>query len=130
MSAIATYRLVHEEARRRAAEFCATAPDGLVVQFKQPTRSLEQNAAMWSMLSNVSAQVEWHGRYLSAQAWKHIFTAALCHQDVVPNLANDGFVVLGTPTSTMSKTLMRDLLELIQSFGVEKGVRFTVGGPS
>jgi NinB protein len=58
------FRLVHAEARRRAAEACMSAPDGFVVRISEPTRNLEQNAAMWAALGEVSEQVVWHGRNL------------------------------------------------------------------
>jgi hypothetical protein len=119
------FRLVHAEARRRAAEACLTAPDGHVVKISQPTRTLEANAAMWASLNDVASQVVWHGRKLDAESWKHIFTASLSKQDVVPNLDGTGFVVLGISTSKMTKGQMSDLLDLIHAFGSEHGVSWT-----
>ena len=117
------YRLVHAEARRRAAERCQGAPDGYMVTVQEPTRSLEQNARLWVMLGEVSRQVVWHGRKLSPDAWKCVFTASLKKQDVVPGLHGD-FVVLGQSTSRMSKSEMCDLQTLIEAFGAEQGVTF------
>lgn len=96
-----------------------------VIEIKEMTRSLDQNAKLWAVLGDVSRQVEWHGRNLSSEAWKHIFTAALFKQDVVPNLAGDGFVVLGQSTSRMTVSQMRDLIELIQAFGAERSVHWS-----
>lgn len=93
-----------------------------VIEIKEVNRSLDQNAKLWAVLSDVSRQVEWHGRKLSSEAWKHIFTAALIKQDVVPNIAGDGFVVLGQSTSKMTVGQMRDLIELIHAFGAERNV--------
>lgn len=118
----AFFRLVHQEARRRAAEAIANAPEGYVVRITEPTRTLEANAAMWASLSDVAAQVIWHGRTLSPEDWKNVFTAGLRKLDVVPNLDNTGFVALGQSTSRMSKREMSDLLELIAAFGAEHGV--------
>jgi hypothetical protein len=95
-----------------------------MVQIKPPTRSLESNAAMWAMLTEISEQVVWHGRKLDQASWKNVFTAALKKQDVVPNLDGTGFVVLGQSTSSMSKGEMSELLELIAAFGVNNGVTF------
>jgi hypothetical protein len=89
----------------------------------EPTRNLEQNAAMWAMLTDVSDQVVWHGRRLSPESWKHIFSSSLKKQDVVPGL-DGGFVVLGQSTSSMTKREMSDLLELIQAFGAQQNVQF------
>jgi hypothetical protein len=121
------FRLVHPEARRRAAEACLTAPDGHVVKISQPTRSLDQNAALWASLNDVAAQVVWHGRKLDAESWKHVFTAAMTKQDVVPNLDGTGFVVLGISTSKMTKGEMSDLLDIIHAFGTEHGVTWGDG---
>jgi len=96
----------------------------VVIEIKEMTRSLDQNAKLWCCLSDISSQVEWHGRKLSSEAWKHIFTAALIKQDVVPNLTGDGFVVLGQSTSKMTVGQMRDLIELIHAFGSERNVRW------
>jgi hypothetical protein len=89
------FRLVHPEARRRAVEAIQQAPDGYIVRITPPTRSLDQNAALWAMLGDVSKQVVWHGRKLDPEDWKHIFSASLRKLDVVPNLDNTGFVALG-----------------------------------
>lgn len=116
------YILAHQTARNLAAQACLSAPDGYVVEIKEKTRSLEQNSLLWALLTDVSRQVEWYGRKLSPENWKHIFSAALSKQDVVPNLDNNGFVVLGQSTSKMSKREFSDLVELINSFGAQHGV--------
>jgi hypothetical protein len=91
---------------------------------KPQTRSLEQNARLWAMLTEISEQVEWYGRKLTPENWKHIFSAALKKQDVVPGL-DGGFVVLGLSTSKMTVGEMADLQTLMEAFGAEKGVRFS-----
>lgn len=97
----------------------------LVVEVKPQTRTTEQNARLWAMLTDVAKQVNWYGRKLTPEEWKHVFTAALSKQDVVPNIDGSGFVVLGKATSKMSKREMIDLQTLIEAFGVDKGVKFT-----
>lgn len=119
------YRLVHQEARRRAVQAVLDAPEGHVVTIKPPTRSLEANAAMWAMLNDIASQVVWHGRKLDPTSWKHIFTSSLKRQDVVPNLDGTGFVVLGQSTSNMTKAEMSDLLELIQAFGAQHNAHWS-----
>lgn len=116
--------LSHAVARQNAAKAVSEAPDGMVVEIKEPTRNLEQNAKLWAMLSEVAQQVEWYGRKLSAEDWKHVFTASLAKQDVVPGI-DGGFVVLGKSTSKMSKREFAELIELIYAFGAERGVKFT-----
>lgn len=93
----------------------------LVVSVRPETRTLAQNARLWAMLGDVSRQVVWHGRRLSPEEWKHVFTAALKKQDVVPGL-DGGFVVLGQSTSSMTKREMADLQTLMEAFGAERDV--------
>lgn len=101
----------------------AHAPDGYCVTVAPKTRSLEQNSRMWAMLTDISNQVEWYDKKLSPEAWKCVFSAALKKQDVVPGLSGD-FVVIGQSTSQMSIREMGELMELMEAFGAERGVRF------
>jgi len=96
----------------------------MVLEIKPQTRSLEQNARLWAMLDEISKQVDWYGRKLTAEEWKHVFSASLKKQDVVPGL-DGGFVVLGLSTSKMTKAEMCDLQTLMEAFGAERGVRFS-----
>jgi hypothetical protein len=96
----------------------------VVVEIKPETRTLAQNARLWAMLTDVSKQVDWYGRKLSQEEWKHVFTASLAKQDVVPGI-DGGFVVLGKSTSKMTKPEMSELQQLIEAFGAQQGVRFT-----
>lgn len=116
------FRLVHETARKGAAQECLSAPDGWVVTVSEPTRSLEQNAALWAMLSDIAGQIEWHGIKLTAEEWKDLLSAGLVKSRVVPNIEGTGFVILGQRTSKMTKGEFSDLLELISAFGAERGV--------
>jgi len=95
----------------------------MVLEIKPATRSLEQNSRLWAMLDEISEQVDWYGRKLTPEEWKHVFTAALKKQDVVPGL-DGGFVVLGQSTSKMTKAEMCDLMELMNAFGAERNVKW------
>lgn len=101
------------------------APEGCVVTFKEATRSLEQNARMWAMLSDVSEQVEWYGKKLTAEDWKTVFTASLRNTRVVPTIDGDGFVPLGMSTSKMSVKEMTALIDLIDAFGSQREIRWS-----
>ena len=117
------FRLVHAEARKRAASAIMDAPDGWIARITEPTRTLESNALLWVLLGEVSKQVEWYGSKLTAEEWKDVFSASLKKQKVVPAL-DGGFVVCGQRTSKMTKSEFSDLIELIQAFGAERGVNF------
>lgn len=118
------FRLVNQDVRQRAIEAIKQAPDGYLVRITEPTRSLLQNSALWAALGEVSKQVVWHGRKLTAENWKDILTASLKKQEVVPGI-DSGFVILGNSTSKMTKREMSELLELIYAFGAQQGVKFS-----
>ena len=124
MSEKRTYKLVSDQVRAHCIDEIARAPLGKVVIVQDPTRTLEQNALMWAMLADISAQVDWYGQRLTSDEWKDVFSASLKRQKVVPGL-DGGFVVCGQRTSKMTKTEMSDLVELMNAFCAERGVKLT-----
>jgi hypothetical protein len=96
----------------------------MILEIKPMKRSSPQNARMWAMLADVSAQVDWYGEKLSPQDWKHIFTASMRKTKAVPGI-DGGIVVLGQSTSSMTKAEMSDLHMLIEAFAADKGVEFS-----
>jgi hypothetical protein len=115
--------LIRSEAdRRKVAQWAANVPPGSSVEFKAPRRSPDQNALMWSLLGEVSRQVEWYGQHLTSEDWKDVFTASLRRARVVPGIDPGSFVPLGMRTSDMTKQEMTDLIELILAFCAERGV--------
>lgn len=111
--------------RERAAAWARKAPYNCRIEFKEPKRTVPQNDRMWAMLTEVAAQVPYHGLRLSADDWKLLFLDALKREvRMVPNLDSSGFVSLGRSSSDLSKSEMADLIELIHEFGARHGVRF------
>ena len=94
-----------------------------VLTVRRKTRSIEQNARLWALLTEVSKQVEWYGKKLTPEDWKNVFSAALYQQEAVPGI-NGGFVVLGRSTSKMTVAQMSEMQTLIEAFGAERGVVF------
>lgn len=112
--------------RKRAADWCMTAPAGTTVEFKESKRSTEQNARMWALLTDVARQVEWHGVKLSPDDWKLIFMDALNQEmRLVPNLTGNGFINLGRSSSRLTKAEFGDLMTLIEEFGARHDVKFS-----
>jgi hypothetical protein len=117
--------LTQETERQKAARWAAKLPAGTRVEFKAPKRSLPQNDRMWAMLTDVAAQVKWHGLKLNPDDWKLIFLDALKREvRMVPNLDGNGFVSLGRSSSDLSKAEMTDLIDLIHAFGANHDVVF------
>jgi hypothetical protein len=109
-------------------QFCASyvleaAPDGCVVEFKEPRRSAEQNSLLWSRLTQLSRDLKWDGETLTPNEYKDLLTACLRKQKVVRGIEG-GLVFLGARTSQMSVAEMNDLLTLMEAFAAERGITF------
>lgn len=96
----------------------------MVVEVREETRSLAQNARLWAMLTDIAKQVDWYGQKLTPDEWKDVFSAAMKRTKVVPGL-DGGFVVCGQSTSKMTIAEMCEMQELMEAFGAQRGVRFT-----
>lgn len=87
-------------------------------------RTTPQNRLLWSRLGELSRQVVWHGQKLTDAEWKDVASAALKRQKVVPGIEG-GFVVLGSSTSRMTVAEMTEMLDFIEAFGAQQGVKFS-----
>lgn len=127
MSEKRIFRLVHLEARRRAAECVAAAPDGYVVTVQEPVRNLDQNALLWVLLTAFSEQLKWpvNGEMvkLEPDEWKDLLTAAFGQESRVAKGLNGGMVILGARTSKMGKRRFAELIEFIQATAADRGVQ-------
>lgn len=100
------------------------AGNKLVITIEEQKRSNEQNALLWSVLSDLSKQVQWHGEKLTKDEYKDLLTAGLKKQRAIPGI-DGGFVVLGTSTSKMNKADMSDLITMAHAFGDDRGVKWS-----
>lgn len=98
-----------------------------VLEVREKTRSSAQNRRLWSMLTDISEQVDWYGQKLSPEDWKNVFSASLKKQRAVPGI-DGGFVVLGQSTSKMTISEMSELQTLMEAFGAEREVKFRAIG--
>jgi hypothetical protein len=101
--------------RGRAVRWIENAPDGTVVEFKQKGRSNDQNAAMWSVLTQINRQRPVHnGVRMSAVLWKAVFMQALGAELVMlPTLEGGGLFPFGHRSSKLTKDEMSNLIELM-----------------
>lgn len=121
----ATLVLVSPEIRQRAVHWVERLPEGTRVDFKAPKRSLEQNARLWAMLTDVATQKEHAGRKYTPDQWKVLFMHA-CGREVqfLPALNEPTFIPWGQSSSDLSKGEMTELIEFIHAWGAENGVVF------
>jgi hypothetical protein len=101
-----------------------SAPDGAVLTLHPQKRTLDQNAKMWAMLTDIAiARPE--GRVHTPDIWKAIFMNALGHKvRFEVGLDGEPFPV-GFSTSKLSKHQMSDLIELIYWYAAQHNVRFS-----
>lgn len=122
-----TYILAHDEARLRASQAVQDAPHGFAVTVGEPNRSLDQNAAQWPILTEISKQLEWpvNGQmvHLEPDEWKAILTAGFKQDGVrLAQGVSGGVVMLGARTSKMGKGEFSEWLEYLHWFCAERGV--------
>ncbi len=100
------------------------APVGASVIIKAPGRSLDQNALMWALLSDVS-RAKPQGRMHTTEVWKALFMNA-CGHTVQFEMGLDGKPFPhGFKTSRLTKAEMAELITFIIQFGDENGVIWT-----
>jgi hypothetical protein len=124
MSERQVFVMAHDTARQMAVRAVTRAPAGYVVEVKPKTRTLDQNAKLWALLTDLSEQVDWHGQKLTPDEWKIVMTASIRRQRVLPGI-DGGFVAIGESTSKMTVKEFSDLVELIHAFGAQHEVRFS-----
>lgn len=112
------------EDRQKIARWAQGVPLGTTVEFRAPRRSSDQNNLMWSLLTQISKQVEWFGKKRSPEDWKDLATAALRGAEFVPGITPGTVVPLGMRTSQMTSAEISELIESLYAFGAERGVKF------
>lgn len=110
--------------RATAHRLIDAAPAGSVLNVKAPKRTLDQNALMWSRLSDIS-RAKPEGRMHTPDVWKCIMMNACGHQvQFVPGLDGEMFPI-GFKSSRLSKDQMTKLLDFIDWYAAEHGVSWS-----
>ena len=117
-------RIIRQFNRNRIADEVRSLPEGMEVVIRQPTRSTDQNAKLWAMLSDIAA-AEPEGRQWSTETWKCAFMSALGHEARFETGLNGEPLPLGFRSSKMSKAQMADLITLAMEYGDRHGVRWS-----
>ncbi len=101
------------------------APPDTVVKLSEETRTLDQNAKLWAMLSDV-ARARPEGRVWPPETWKAAFMHFLGHEIMwQPGLDGRTPFPAGFRSSRLTKPQMRDLIECIYAYGDSHGVRWS-----
>lgn len=121
MSAGQTITLGSDRAQREAVRLIMAAPTGAILNIRPATRSNEQNALLWALLSTVS-RAKPDGRQHTPDVWKCLFMQA-CGHAVQFEVGLDGAPFpLGFRSSRMTKDQMTDLIEFILQYCAEKQI--------
>lgn len=119
-----TIRLLGQSQRDYAARLIASAPAGAVVTIREATRSSDQNAKMWAMISDVS-RAKPDGRRHTTDIWKCLFMSACGHQVQFENGLDGRPFPTGFSSSRLTVAEMRDLIECIYEYGARHGVQWS-----
>jgi hypothetical protein len=101
----------------------------MVVEVKPEKRSLAENAMLHALLAEIGRQVEWAGSRRDTETWKRLLTAAWCrargeHVEMLPALDGHGVDIVFRRTSELNKAECAELIEFVQAWAAEQGVRF------
>lgn len=107
------------------------AGNRLTLEVKPRTRSVEQNALLHAMLSEIAAQVEWAGAKRDVDTWKRLLTAAWGRArgeniEFLPALDGHGVDVVFRRTSKMTVAEVSELCEFIMAWAAEKDIRLSI----
>ena len=120
-----TVHLIAQAQRNYAHRLIDEAPDNAVVTVKEGTRSLDQNAKMWAMLTDVS-RAKPEGRSMRPDLWKCAFMSALGHEvQIINGIDGNPPFPADYRSSRLSKREMADLITFIQEYGDRHGVRWS-----
>lgn len=119
--------LVHQEARRNAQKAIETAKDGSVVEIKEKTRTLAQNALLHTIIRKVSKTIEWAGAKRDEETWKRLLTAAWLRArgdnvEFLPALDGHGVDVVFRKTSDLNVSELNELIEFIEAWSADNGI--------
>tara|TARA_R110001632_G_scaffold14481_1_gene48768 strand:+ start:1704 stop:2069 length:366 start_codon:yes stop_codon:yes gene_type:complete len=111
--------------RKYAHQLIDAAPDLSIITIVGGDRSIDQNAKMWAMLTDVALSRP-EGRKWAPEAWKCAFMHSLGHQvQFADGLDGSGPFPLGFKTSKLNKQQMSDLIEVIYEYGSRHNVEWS-----
>ena len=122
--------ILHGPAQRDFAKrLIDAAPVGAVVNVREATRTLDQNAKMWCLLSDVS-RAKPDGRQWPTETWKAAFMHFLGHHvQFCEGLDQCSPFPIGFKTSRLNKAQMADMITCIYEYGDRHGVKWSEPSP-
>lgn len=116
--------LNNQRSRDRAHFLIDRAPPGYVMSVREPRRTADQNSRFWAMLTDVSLAKPM-GRRMTPEDWKCVFMNA-CGWEAQFLEGLDGRPFpQGFRSSALTKSQMTTLMDFIQAWGDEQGIRWS-----
>lgn len=125
MSDKRTIKLIGKTQRDYACQSIRDAPDGYVVVIREETRSDAQNRLMWPLIKDMREQIEGMDDFTPDQTKLRFLHALDNEMQMLPELEGAGLFVVGQRSSTLTKRLFRDLIELMFMHGAKYEVRWS-----
>ena len=99
----------------------------MVIECRQETRSLAENAMLHALLSEISSKVEWAGKKRDPETWKRLLTAAWCrarneHIEMLPAIDGHGVEIVFRRTSQLTRSECAELIEYVLAWAAEHGI--------
>lgn len=116
-----TVRLIGDPQRELAHKLIDAAPQAAVVNIREASRTLDQNAKLHAMLSDIS-RAKPEGRKMTPDVWKAVFMQA-CSHEVAFEIGLDGKPFpIGFRSSRLTVAEMADLITFMLEYGDRHGV--------
>lgn len=128
MTSGAIFVLNNGYARREATRAIAVAHEGMVVEVREPRRTLDQNARLHAMLGDIVKSGYAHqGRKFDTEELKTLFVTEWMSEtgqpsDIVPSLYGNSFVQLRRSTTKMSPKEIGEVMIIVERFCGENGI--------
>lgn len=132
-----TFFLVHANARQNAAKAIVAAPDGVMVQISEPTKTRLQEEKYHAMVGDIAKQVTHIGRKWHPDDMKRLMVDEFAeemrqagtplHNDsrVIPSLDGKRIVQLGIQTREFYVKEAAQFLEYLYAFGALHNVTWS-----
>lgn len=118
----------HESDRYKAVNAVRDMPlgkYGLDISIRDGTRSLQQNATLWKMLTAWAASQTLHGQKYDKESWKCVLLQAFGKEaPMLPQLDEQGYFPMGLRSSQLTVREMSEFLEFIIAESAQRGITF------
>jgi hypothetical protein len=131
--------LVHDEARRRAIDYVAMAPDGFRVTVDEPRKTRAQEEKYHAQINDLADQWTLHGKKWDAESMKRLCVDQFRRDtakdpdlrelwddmgtvEMAPSIDGSGIVALGWQTRRFPKRLASAFVEWLYALGAEVGI--------